>query len=73
MSIEKVVADLKAEFFTTQLAVGKTVDHPTHGPVVILAGCFWDPVYCRLSNWWTWRKADDCRDKPQTYSGYGWM
>ena len=57
-----------------KLVVGKIVKHPTHGRVKILSGCFLDPIYGRVSNFWEWKKVDR-NGKPygRTLSGYGWM
>ncbi len=73
MSIENVVANIKRDYFSTDLAVGKTVEHPDHGTVQILSGCFWDPTYARLSNWWTWAELVDGQPTGPQHSGYGWM
>lgn len=52
---------------------GTRVEHPEHGLVEITGGCYCDPTYGRVSNWWYWRKvnSDGSLGKKQ-YSGYGW-
>lgn len=35
--------------------VGTLYAHPEHGTVIVESGQWLDPVYGRLSNWWTWR------------------
>lgn len=73
MTIEQTVAEIKAKYFHTELSIGKVVVHPEHGKVVITSGCYWDPTYGRLSNWWSWKKVLAKRIGKRTYSGYGWM
>lgn len=72
ISMDKIVQDLKDEFFKTELEVGKIVNHPTHGKVKILSGQFWSGG--RLSNFWEWQKVDDQGNvHGQKICGYGWM
>ena len=54
------------------MAVGKTVRHPDGRRVKIISGCFLDPVYGRVSNWWTWRPLLKRGGLGKKESGYGW-
>ena len=73
-TIEQSVQEIKDKYFKTELAVGKIVEHPRNGKVLITSGCFWDPTYGRLSNFWTWRKVGAAgKPRGRTYKGYGWM
>lgn len=49
-----------------ELEVGKSYDHPTEGRITIIDGCYRDPTYNRISNFWRWRRADGSEG-----SGYG--
>lgn len=53
------------------LEVGKIVEHPEHGKVLIIAGSFMG-AYGRISNFWRWRKVDsDGNATGDIMSGYG--
>lgn len=54
------------------MEVGKTVKHPDGRTVKIVSGCYLDPVYGRVSNWWTWRPVADDGTLGAEESGYGW-
>lgn len=53
------------------LEVGKIIDHPTHGNVLIIAGSFMGD-YGRVSNFWRWQKVDgNGQAIGDIMSGYG--
>lgn len=56
----------------SSMSVGKKLKHPDGRCVKITSGCFLDPVFGRVSNFWTWRevKRNGKLGKPE--SGYGW-
>ncbi len=56
----------------SSMRVGATVKHPDGRKVKIIEGCFLDPVYGRVSNFWYWCevKADGTLGKKEC--GYGW-
>lgn len=72
MSIQDVVADIKRQYFRTDLAIGKTVKHPEHGTVKIVSGCFWADNG-GLSNHWEWVELVDGQPTGARHHGYGWM
>lgn len=61
------VQDMIIEEFGSPLVVGQRYVHPEHGSVTVVRGCFFDPIYGRLSNWWTWRVEATGVE----HSGYG--
>lgn len=54
-----------------RLRVGLVTQHPDGRTVKVMSGCFLDPIYGRLSNWWTWREVEGDGLGPEE-SGYGW-
>ena len=56
----------------SSMKVGKVIAHPDGYKVKVTKGRFLDPVYGRVSNFWTWRRVlkDGKLGKPE--SGYGW-
>lgn len=52
---------------------GDIVTHPDGHKVRIDSGCYLDPTYGRVSNFWNWTVLDD-DGKPSTEKGhgYGW-
>ena len=56
----------------SSMAVGKTVKHPDGRTVKIKSGCYLDPVFGRVSNFWYWNEvlADGTIGKEEC--GYGW-
>lgn len=40
-------------------------------PVLILDGCYLDPTYHRVSNWWSWQELDNELNLKDKSSGYG--
>jgi hypothetical protein len=54
------------------MQIGSTVQHPDGYPVKILQGCYFDPVYGRVSNWWTWQRINADGSMGKKTSGYGW-
>lgn len=62
---------LRAQFCPT-MKIGATVAHPDGYAVKVLSGCYLDPVYGRVSNWWTWQRINDDGTPGEEASGYGW-
>ena len=56
----------------SSMKVGATIRHPDGRPVVVVSGTFLDPVYGRVSNWWTWKPVLDDGLLGEAESGYGW-
>lgn len=48
--------------------VGDTVRHPHGYDVTLTSGCYLDPTYGRLSNFWHWVRVDTGAPG----HGYGW-
>ena len=40
-------------------------------PIKVTSGCFLDPTYGRVSNWWTWHKVKPDGSLGRAISGYG--
>ena len=53
-----------------ELKIGKPAKHPDGRNVMILSGCYRDPIYNRISNFWYWKEifADGSLGKEE--SGY---
>jgi hypothetical protein len=56
----------------SSLAVGKVVTHPDGRKVKIVGGYYYDPIYNRLSNHWTWREVKADGSLGPIENGYGW-
>lgn len=56
----------------SSMKIGKIIRHPKGYRVKVIDGCFLDPVYGRVSNWWTWRKVLPGGKLGRPVSGYGW-
>ena len=56
----------------SKMKVGATIQHPDGRTVVVVSGTFLDPVYGRVSNWWTWKPVLDDGSLGEAESGYGW-
>lgn len=71
--LERVAQNVMAEVYPEEqrLRVGLVTKHPDGRTVRIMSGCFLDPVYNRMSNWWTWREVKGEELGPEE-SGYGW-
>lgn len=75
MSIKETVRRLVRENAGTSYywKLGQVVKHPDGYNVRIDSGCYLDPTYGRVSNWWTWTVLDK-NNKPtkEKDKGYGW-
>jgi hypothetical protein len=58
--------------FGQPLSVGKITKHPDGRTVKIKSGCFRDPIFNRVSNWWTWNEIFPDGSFGPDESGYGW-
>lgn len=56
----------------SSMKIGATIKHPDGRLVQVTSGCFLDPVYHRVSNWWTWRPVSSDGTLGPPESGYGW-
>lgn len=54
------------------MRVGATIKHPDGRLVKIKSGYFLDPVYGRVSNFWTWNEVKPDGSLGKHESGYGW-
>jgi hypothetical protein len=54
------------------MEIGATIKHPDGRTVKIISGCFLDPIYHRVSNWWTWQEVLEDGKLGEEESGYGW-
>ena len=56
-------------------AIGSVVNYhkskEEHYPVYITSGYYLDPIYQRLSNFWTWHKINDDGTLGEIEKGYG--
>lgn len=73
MSLEQIAKEIKQELVKeSSMAVGKVLRHPDGRTVKIKSGCFLDPAYARVSNFWTWNEVLSDGSLGPTESGYGW-
>lgn len=56
----------------SSMRVGKVITHPDGYKVKVVDGQFLDPVYGRVSNFWTWRRVLKGGKLGKPESGYGW-
>lgn len=56
----------------SSMRIGKVITHPDGYKVKVVEGCFLDPVYGRVSNYWTWRRVLKGGKLGKPESGYGW-
>ncbi len=70
--IKNIVANMVDALAPKHMKVDEIVLHPDGRSVKIIDGCYLDPIYHRVSNWWTWREVlvDGTLGKEE--SGYGW-
>jgi hypothetical protein len=57
----------------SSMAIGKRLMHPDGYLVEVTSGCYLDPVYHRVTNFWYWKRvnADDSLSTEEE-CGYGW-
>lgn len=70
--LTKIAYDVTDEYFECSMGIGKTLQHPDGRIVKIKDGCFRDPTYDRISNWWTWNEILPGELLGADESGYGW-
>lgn len=58
--------------FPTKMEIGRVLKHPDGRTIRVKSGCFLDPVYGRLSNWWTWNEVLPSGNLGPDEQGYGW-
>lgn len=56
----------------SSMEIGAKIRHPNGSMVIVLSGYFLDPVYNRVSNFWTWQYINDDGVLGLIESGYGW-
>lgn len=54
------------------MKVGKKIKHPDGRTVKVIEGRFLDPIYGRVSNFWTWREVKKGGRLGKKECGYGW-
>lgn len=73
MSIESTVNIIKQKLAShSKMRVGKTMKHPDGRKVKIIEGQYLDPVYGRVSNFWSWREVKKNGKLGKIENGYGW-
>ena len=70
--LTKIAHEISDKYFPHTLEVGLVTTHPDGRTVKILSGYYRDPVYGRVSNWWTWVEIIDDNVVGMPESGYGW-
>ena len=60
------------EFFPCSMEIGKVCQHPDGRTVKIISGCFRDPTYGRISDWWEWQEVLPDGSFGPVEKGYGW-
>lgn len=56
----------------SSMKIGAVIVHPDGYKVKVISGCYLDPTYGRVSNWWTWSRVNEDGTLGSTESGYGW-
>lgn len=56
----------------SKMKVGKKIKHPDGRTVKVIEGRFLDPIYGRVSNFWTWREVKKGGRLGKKECGYGW-
>ncbi len=73
MSLYAIAREINQELAKgSSMAVGKTLKHPDGRTVKIKSGCFLDPTYGRVSNFWSWNEVLPDGSLGPEESGYGW-
>ena len=71
--LQSIATDINKEIASKSIMrVGKTILHPSGRKVKIIDGYFLDPIYGRVSNFWTWREVFENGKLGKKESGYGW-
>lgn len=65
-SINKIIAG------ESKMEIGAEIMHPNGYIVKIKSGCFLDPIYGRVSNFWRWNRINEDGSLGKEESGYGW-
>ena len=55
------------------LSIGKVFKHPNGYDAYIESGYYLDPIYGRISNFWTWRPVRKNGALGKRISGYVWI
>ena len=53
------------------MKIGAILVHRDGYKVKVLKGCYLDPIYGRVSNWWTWARVNEDGTLGVQESGYG--
>ena len=56
----------------SSMEIGKEIKHPDGRTVKIKSGCFLDPIYGRVSNFWYWNEVLEDGSLGKEENGYGW-
>lgn len=62
----------EAAAMRSHMKIGEVVQHPDGYPVKIVDGMYLDPIYGRVTNWWSWRRVNPDGTLGETQRGYGW-
>lgn len=70
--LTRLARDITDKYFPCHMQIGKVIKHPKGYNVKVISGCFRDPTYGRISNWWTWQRVYKSGKLGPEQSGYGW-
>lgn len=71
--LEQIARNInQEESAKSQMEIGKVLTHPDGRTVKVKSGCYLDPTYGRVSNWWTWNEVKADGSFGQDESGHGW-
>lgn len=71
-AVARSINERARDYFCPTMKIGATVMHPKGYPVKIISGQYLDPIYGRVSNFWTWQRVNDDGSLGEKESGYGW-
>lgn len=72
VSFREAVAEIVDAIFPCSMEIGKTLKHPDGRTVKIKSGCYKDPNFGRISNFWTWNEVLKDGSLGPDEHGYGW-
>ncbi len=73
MSITQIASKINESLESkSNMKIGEIITHPDGRTVKIKSGQFLDPVYKRVSNFWTWNEVFPDGSLGEDESGYGW-
>jgi hypothetical protein len=57
-SLARIAREITLKY-APNIEIGKETQHPDGYKVMITGGCYLDPTYGRVSNYWTWRRINE--------------